>query len=467
MTLTIHTEENDQRQMAVTVEVAEDRVQKAMRAAARKMAKDAYIPGFRKGKAPYQVILRRVGEEALRAEAIEDMVQTVFEEALQQAELEVYGQPSLDDVEQNPLVYKFTVPLTPTVTLGNYRELRREVVEPEITEEAVAAALHAIQERHQTVEPVERPATLGDLVTLSGVGKLLAVAAEEETVEGETAVSLPEETLFDEEQTELMLDANVLFPATPFVEKIVGMSAGDEKSFRFTFSAEYEDAHLAGREVAFDISLLDVKSRTLPELDDELAKLEGSYETLEELRDSVRETLLKQAQTTAKNDLVEIVISDLMEDATIVYPPTAVELEIDTMVDSLKSQITRSGWEWADYLRLQGMDETTIRDQFQEPAVTRLERQLVLRQFIFDEKLTINAEDIDAQIDERLQSFGDNPELLQSMRDYFYSGYAFEMISSEILMNKAHERMKAVLRGEAPDLDSLEIGDAAAADEEE
>jgi len=477
VTLTIHTEEDDQRQMTVTVEVAEERVQKAMRNAARKLARDAYIPGFRKGKAPYQVILRRVGEETLRAEAIEDMVQPVFEEALEQSDIELYAQPSLDKVEQDPLVYQFTVPLAPTVTLGAYRELRREVTEPEVTDEAVAEALKKVQERHQIVEPVERPVELGDLVSLSGKGVLLPkVAEEEEKEEGdeaaeETAVAETaapeEEILFDEEQTELLMDADVLFPGTPFVEEMVGLSAGDQKTFTFTFPADFDDEELAGREASFDVTILDVKSRTLPELDDDLAKQEGSYETVDELRTSVRENLQKQAESEAKNELIEGVVDDLVADAEIVYPPAAVQLEIDTMVDSLKSQITRSGWEWEDYLRLQGMDEHAMRHEFEDTAVERLQRQLVLRQFIFDEKLTVKAEDIDERVEERLEDFGDNDELRDSMRQYFQSGYAFEMISSEVLMDKAYERMKAILTGNAPDLASLEVDDVAATDEEE
>jgi len=469
VTLTIHTEEDDQRQMAVTVEVAEERVQKAMRNTARKLAKDAYIPGFRKGKAPYQVILRRVGEETLRAETIEDMVQGIFEEALEQSAIEMYAQPSLDAVEQDPLVFKFTVPLAPVVTLGDYRELRREVAEPEVTDEAVAQALKKIQERHQIVEPVERPVEQGDLVSLSGKGVLLPVVKEEEGEETETTEteSPEEEILFDEEQTELLMDSDVIFPGTPFVENLVGMSAGDQKSFNFTFPEDFDDESLAGREAAFDVTVLDVKSRTLPELDDDLAKQEGSYETADELRASLREDLQKQAESEAKNQLIESMIDDLLGDAEVLYPPAAVELEIDTMVDSLKGQITRSGWEWADYLRMQGLDEHSIRHEFEDTAVERMQRQLVLRQFIMDEKLTVSAEDLDERIEARLEDFGDNPELRDSMRQYFQSGYAFDMISSEVLMDKAYERMKAVLSGDAPDLASLEVDNATAGDEEE
>ncbi|MBP6473422.1 MAG: hypothetical protein KA773_23475, partial [Chloroflexi bacterium] len=214
-------------------------------------------------------------------------------------------------------------------------------------------------------------------------------------------------------------------------------------------------------------SVLDVKKRTLPELDDELAKLEGSYESIDELKTAVSENLQKQAENTAKNELIESMIDDLLQDAHIVFPPVAVEMELDSMVESLKSQIVRSGWEWNDYLQIQGQNEESMRSDFRGTAVERLQRQLVLRQFIFDEKLRVTAEDIDARVDERLEGFGDNDELRNSMREYYQQGYAFEMISSEVLMDKAYDRIKAVLAGEAPDLASLEIDDAAADDEEE
>ncbi|MBK6325413.1 MAG: hypothetical protein IPF56_05635 [Chloroflexi bacterium] len=210
-----------------------------------------------------------------------------------------------------------------------------------------------------------------------------------------------------------------------------------------------------------------MKKRTLPELDDELAKLEGSYESIDELKATVSENLQKQAENTAKNELIESMIDDLLQDAHIVFPPVAVEMELDSMVESLKSQIVRSGWEWNDYLQIQGQNEESMRSEFRETAVERLQRQLVLRQFIFDEKLRVTAEDIDARVEERLEGFGDNDELRNSMREYYQQGYAFEMISSEVLIDKAYDRIKAILAGEAPDLASLEIDDAAADDEEE
>jgi trigger factor len=441
-------------------------VKKAMRQVARKIAGEVRVPGFRKGKAPYHVIVARVGEDYLRTEAIETLVQPSFEEALAEIDVMPYAQPSLDKVEQEPLVLKFTVPLEPAVTLdAAYRELRKEIEVVEITEVAIDEALKQVQTRHQAVEPVERAVEPGDVVSVSGKGVLVPLAVEE--VEGaETAVIEPEEEiLFNEEQIELLMDAEVLFAGTPFVENIIGLSAGDEKSFTFSFPEDFEESELAGRAASFEITVLDVKNRTLPELDDALAQLEGDYETLAELREALETNLRTQAESTAKNELIEGVIDDLVENVTIVYPPSALDLEIDDMVDSMKTQMERSGWLWADYLKMQGLTDETIRDNFSENAEERLIRRLTMRQFIVDEKLTVQAEDIDAKIDERLANFGDNEDLITSMRQYFSSGYGFDMLSSEILMDKVSERAQAIYAGEAPDLAELEAA-LEAADEE-
>lgn len=487
MTLTIHKQEDDQKQLQLTVEVSEARVEQAMREKARELARQVRVPGFRQGKAPYGVVLRRFGKETVRAEAIEDLVQPVFEEALLEADVESYGRPSLEDMEMDPLVLKFTVPLPPEVTLGNYRSIRKEIEPVEVTDEAVEEALEQVQIRHQNVEPVERAAEAGDIVTISGTGKFTSPARSsseevaEEAQESEqseqsdevdaeaadkTETSDADDVIFDEESIDLLLEKEKLFAGTPFVDNLIGLSVGDSTSFSLTFPEEFEQEEFAGRDAEFEITVLNVQQRDLPPLDDELAKLEGTAETLEELRSNIRENLERQAEDQAKEDLIDGMVHDMMEDAAIVYPPAAVEMEIDEMVESFKNQIMRSGWRIEDYLQIQGTTEEGLREDFRENAEHRLGHRLVLRQFILEEKLTVKPEDVDGLIEERVARF-DNEELRQGMRDFYRSGAGFDNISSEVLSEKVYERIKAILSGEAPDLDALEEAEESATDEEE
>jgi trigger factor len=472
VTLTIHKEENEQRELKLTVEVSEDRVEKAMRGKARELGRDMRFPGFRKGKVPYRVVVQRVGRETLRAEAIDDIVQTVFVEALEEAKVEAYGQPILDDLKPEPLVLEFTVPLPPTVTLGEYRELRREIDAVIITDEALEEALEQVQTTHQTLEAVERPIEAGDMVTVSGKGEVMAVLVDEdeETADEETDLEQTaepgNEVLFDQENLELLMDSEKFLPGTPFVDNLVGHSAGDELSFGFTFPEDFDQEDLANREASFDLMIVDVKSRDLPPLDDELAKLEGSYETLEELRDSLRENLQKQAENQAKEALIESTTDALLADAVVQYPPAAMELELDEMVESFKNQIKNSGWEFEDYLKIQGSTEQSIREDFSESAEERLARRIVLRQFMLDEKLRVEAADVEKLVDERVGHY-ENEELRQQMHDFYLTGTGFDMISSEVLSNMVYERIVAILSGSAPDLDALEEEEVSASLEEE
>ncbi len=481
MTLTIQTTEDDQRQLTVTIEVDESRVQKAMQAKARELSREIQLPGFRPGKAPYDVVVRRIGEDTLRGETIEDLVQPVFEEALNQAEIDPYARPSLDDIQPKPLLLTFTVPLSPAVTLGAYRDFRQEVEAVNVTDEALQEALEHVQAHHQVIEAVDRPAAEGDVVTLSGRGWLAgqkpaaeaepaaeseAVAPEGEVAEGEEAAEPAEEVLFDEERLDILLDPKTLFVDTPFVANLVGLSVGDQKQFSITFSDPYElEPEYAGREATFDLTILEVKKRELPPLDDELAKLDGRHETLDELREALRADLATEAENAQKETIIEGMIDRLLEDAQLVYPPAAVDLHLDDMVEDFKSRLTRSGWEFQDYLNLQGMTEDSLRDDFRENAERQLRRQLALRQFVLDERLRVVAADLDAIIDKRLARF-DNEALRDSLRTYYRSGQGFEAISGEVLSNKVYDRVRAILSGEAPDLAEL-AALAEATDEEE
>lgn len=481
MTLKIQTEQDDQRQLLMTIEVPEDRVEKQMRVTARKLAKEVSIPGFRRGKVPYQVLVKRLGHDALRTEAVEDLLQDVFTEALDEVNPDIYAPANFDDMQMEPLVLKFTIPLTPEVTLGNYRELRKEINPVEITEEAIAEALERIQARHQQLEDADRPVEKGDMVTLGGKGELLPEevadepeAAEETAEDAETAEhdhdhdhDHPEDNvIFNTENVDFVMDAKQIFWGQDFVDNIIGLSAGEEKTFTIAFPEAFEEEDLAGRQATFTVNVLNVRSRNLPPLDDELAKLEGTFETLEELRESIREELKNNAEGEAKNQLIEDMIDDLLAEATLVYPPAAVEVEIDGMMDNFKNQVTRAGWNWEDFLQLQNVAEEKLRENFREGAEEQLKRQLTLRQFIFDEKLRVSEDAINAAIDERVSQFSDNEALLQGMRDYYKSGPGFDMLSSEVLMEKTYERIEAVLTGNAPDLTEVEAdSEAEAADD--
>lgn len=454
MTLTIHTEEDEQRQLKVTVNVPEERVQSQMRETARALAREVRIPGFRKGKVPYNILVRRVGEKALRADAIEEMLESVLAEALDQVDVVAYRQPSLDDMEMEPLTIKLTIPLEPKIELGDYRAIRKEVKPVEVADEALDDALEHIRSHYQELEEVDRPAAIGDMLTVSGEGKIEG----EEDQEGEV--------IWHEHDTDLVLDPERTFPGLPFVDNLVGLSAGDEKHFEVVFPEDYEEEELAGKKATFEVTVGKVQRRELPELDDELAQKEGDYETVEELRQGLQEQLYEQARREARSDLLEEFVEEILESAELVYPPAAIETELDSMVENLRDQVTRSGWKWEDYLTLQGQTEESLREEWREQATTRVRRGLVLAEFITQEKLRVRSADVDEAVEERVSPYSENEELQNQLRSLFSQGAGLQAVSNEILMEKAYDRVEAIVTGNAPDLDELEIEEASSEEEE-
>jgi trigger factor len=450
VTLTIHTEEDSQRQVLLTIEVAEERVQKALQQKVRTLSREVHIPGFRKGKVPPQVLIRRIGGEALRAEVVEELLPKVLEEALTQANLEPYAMPKVEDLELEPLVLKLTVPLRPEVMLGDYRSLRKEIPPVEVTDEAVDEVLEQIRQRHTLTEVVDRPVAVGDLVRL--------------TINGRTVTADGKEEPFVEDQTaNVIIDPEKLMPGTPFAENIVGMSDGEAKEFRFTFPEDYEDEDVAGREAIFDVKVIEVNSREVPEIDDELAKIDGGHETLVELRQWVSDRLQKEAEARAESDLVEAMIDDLVADAQILYPPAAVDRELDGRIDKLKRRVTDGGWSWEQYLESRAQSEEEMREQSRVESEEQVRRALVFAEFVRQEKLAISPEDVEEALSLRLAEF-EEENLRNHLRELYTSDEGMQALSGDIIMSKVKDRVQAILGGRAPDLDALE---SAASDEEE
>lgn len=450
MTLEIKTEEDEKRQLKVTVEVPEDRVQSQMRRVARSLGNQVNIPGFRKGKVPYNVLVRRVGEEALRADAIEDMLESIVVETLEKIDVAPFRPPNLDDMEVNPFIVKLTVPLEPVVVLGDYRSIRKEVDSVEVTDEALEEALEHVRSHHQVLEQVDRPAELGDLVTVGGTGTL-----DEE--EGET--------IWQEDSRDMVLDPERVFPGTPFVDNLVGCSAGEDKEFQFIFPEDFVEEDLAGKNAKFEVTVLNVQDRELPELDDELAQAEGDYETLDELIEELREELLKQAQQQAKADLMDEFIDEVEKAAEVVFPPAVVESELENRLEQFKAQLKQSGWQWKDWLTLEGKTEESLKESWHDDAVNGVTRGLILGKFIEIEKIDVGADDVDARLDKMLESVSENQELRDQLRSVYTQGQGLQTISNDILMEKAQERIQAIVTGNAPDLEELEQEESA--DEEE
>ncbi|MCB0045247.1 MAG: trigger factor [Caldilineaceae bacterium] len=391
MTLTVTTEPLENRQMALNVAVDDARVEKHLRRAARKLARDYRIPGFRKGKAPYQIVVQYFGEQALYNEILDDLGQEIYREALEQAEVEPYGQASLADVDFNPLTYRLIVPLEPTVDLGDYRNVRVAEEETAINEDLVDQELEKYREEYAGWQEVGRPVQYEDAVNIDVKSVIAATDDADEIV------------VLDEEDWDITPSEEAPMEPAGFDEQLVGMEAGDEKEFDLSWAEDSRSIY-AGKTAHYTVKVNRVEAYEKPELDDDFAQLVGpDYATLDDLREDIRSSLREQAEGNARDAYVGRALDAILEQATLEYPPTVVEDQIDAMVREYGSQLRQYGIEdLENFFEQTGQDMDEYREGLREQAEIAARRNLILSELLAKEYIRVDDEDLDARVAEIL-----------------------------------------------------------------
>ncbi len=436
-------------EVRLTIEVDQERVEKALRRVARRISRQVSIPGFRRGRAPYRVVLQRFGRETLLSEVAEDLAEEVIEEALDSHEIKPFRPVKLEDLQLDPLVYKVRVPLPPTVDLGDYRSLRLPYEEVTVDEAEIEAELEALRQDYAILSPAgDRPAALGDQASLEIEAHL----------EGE------EEEPFLDEEFSLVLEADATFPAPGFAEQIVGMKVGDEKRFTLTYPDPFEpNPELAGRTATFTVRLTDLQNRELPDLDDDLARTVGDYDSLEELRAAIRERIREEAQQEVDERYLDQAIETLLDHARVSYPPVLVEEEIDALVEELEERLKEHHLSFQDWLRLQGKTEEALREEFRPRAERQIRLALVLSTLAQAEQLAVTEEEIEDAI---IATSARYPGIESEVRRHLSSEEGISALTIRLMTNKTLQRLVEIVKGEAPPLPGEEEGEGEEAGEE-
>ncbi|MHB1295137.1 MAG: trigger factor [Anaerolineae bacterium] len=422
----VSTAEIATREVELTIEPDPQAVQDAMRKAARQISRYRPVPGFRPGKAPYAMVERVFGRELILNQAVNEVGPNLYRDALKSAELEPYQQGQLDVESEDPLVLKARVALMPVVTLADYSELKIEA-EPEVsvTDEQIDEAIERLRRRNAQFEPVERPLQIGDQ---------LAGAVHGTDGEGKQVVSQENATFIVDDK---------LQPAG-MAEALVGISAGEEREFSLTYPEDYEEEDLAGKHVTFQVSAKTVRETKLPDVDDDLAKTAGDYETVDDMRAGIAASLKQNLEREARNREADRAIEALLALATIEYPNAAIEDEIHAALDGQRARIQQIGFQWENYLTMIGKTESELHDQVRPEAERRLVRRLVLTEYARAEKLTVSQNELASGLASIAAAYGDRaPEMMNRLRE---SGAMFS-VYADMLTQKAVERLTARLTG--------------------
>ena len=479
--MNIQTEHLEDHTARFTVEVGSDRLEKAKRNVARKLAKRYNIPGFRKGKAPYSVLVNYLGEGAILEDAVEELGNEVYRDALTQAEIMPYGPGELEDfsLDPNP-TFKFIVPLQPEVDLGDYRDIRVPYEEPVIEDEAVEAQLEQIQEGRALIEDSEKPVREGNRITVDIKAVIVSEFDEEdedeadETDEAEDDAEIvdSEETDADDEdqddETEaededadehpIFLDREDMVlllteerePAPGFTEAMLGATVGENRVFTLTYPDDAEEyLELAGQEVEFDVTVKRVQTVTLPELNDDFAarvtESEDEPLTLLQLRMRIRDNLKHQAEDEVESEYADEVLDKIIDGARVAYPEALITDQLEHMLEHLDRDLHQRGLTLKDYMRVTGKTREDLHVDYREDAIKTIQRTLVTQQLMVDEQLQVTEEQIDAEIDAAMAQFGDQAAAFRSVYD---RPEMRENIARQLLNRAVYDRIIAIARGE-------------------
>lgn len=368
---------------------------------AYKDSKDKFnIDGFRKGKAPRSIIEKHFGEGVFFEDAINNLFQTAYPEALNELELEVIDSPQADFSEigkGKPLTITIDVDVYPVVEVKDYKGIEVEQVDPEVTDEDVDRDIEAMRKRNSRMVVADRPVENGDTVILDYAGFV-----GDEQFKGGTA-----------ENQELKIGSGMFIPG--FEEQLIGVKAGESKDVVVTFPEDYQTKELAGKEATFKCTVHEVKFEELPELDDEFAKDVSEFDTLAELRDDARVRILESAKLQCENEAKDKVIAQVYENNKVEAPATMVADEMDRMIQELEQQMRYQGLNIQQYLQFTGSTLDDFRKEIKPEAEKRVATRIVLRSIGDVEKVEVTDEDMDKELQRMSEAYNTDSENIKKM----------------------------------------------------
>ena len=435
-TLTTTVTELPESRVRVEAEVAPAEVERRMQQAARKLGNQLKIPGFRKGKVPPPVVIRRLGREYVLDEALRESLGAWYVDAIDASGIAPVGEPDINvgDLPDAgaPLAFSIEIGVRPVAKLGTYKGVEVERREPTADDEKIDAEIESLRERLATLETVERPAETGDHVVMDYLGKLDG----EPFPGGEGRDQL------------LELGSGRLIPG--FEEQLVGAKAGDERLVEVSFPDDYGSEELAGKPATFDVTVSEVKTKRLPELDDDFASDAAGFDTLVELREDIATRLKESEQHTIEHEFERDVLDAIAAGSKIEVPHQLVHARAHEMVEETISSLARQGISKELYLQISGQSEEEMAHSAEEEAEKTLRREAVIAAVVEAEKIEPGEEDVLEALQPTAEREKTTPEkLLKRLEENGRLGRLRAELANRKAVEWLVEHAKAVAPGKA------------------
>jgi len=415
-------------QAFLTVEMEPPEVEASLEAAYQRLVKKTNVPGFRKGKAPRAMLERYLGKESLLEDALNNLIPRACEDALKEQEIEAFARPAVEITQTEPLIFKATVPLPPTVKLGDYHSVRLKPEPVASTKKEVASVIERLRHQQATWEPVEREIGFNDLVVFDI----------ESTASGKPFIN--------QKGAQYQVIENYPAPLPGFAEQLVGIKRDEEKEFKLQTPKDYPDKELADKEASFNIRVSEVKQERLPELTDEFAKgIDPKFKTLGSLRKQVADNLKIRAEEKAKRDFEEKVIDTVVNLSEVEFPPVLVEMEVSHLLDQQLRHWQESSRGLEDYLASINKTEEELREELRPPATKRVTRSLVLDKISEEEKFEISDSEIDGEIEDMTKGAAEGKG--GELKKLLNTPQSRESIKQFLVRRKTIQRLVDIARG--------------------
>ena len=423
MSVKVENTEN-KNEVKLTFNIEAEKFEEAMKKVYAKTAKYFNIPGFRKGKAPMQLVERQYGSAIFYEDAFNELVPDIYDEAIKENKIEAVSRPNIDIVQMEKgkeLIFTATVETKPEVELGKYKGIEIKKIEYNTTDKDIEHELGHMAERNSRLVSIEdRPVEKGDITTIDFVGSIDGVE-----FEGGKA-----------ENHELEIGSNTFIPG--FEDQIIGMKIDEEKDIKVKFPEDYFSKDLAGKDAIFKVTLHEIKKKELPKIDDEFAKDVSEFDTLDELKNSIKEKLDTENTEKAKYETEEEAIKVVCDNTKLDIPNGMIELEIDNMVKDMENRLSYQGLNLNQYLQIMGKTETEIRDSFKDQAEKNIKSRLVLEAIVKAEKIEVTPEEVSDKIKEMAKQYGrKEDELLanEQLKEYIEGNLKTEKAIDFIVKN--------------------------------
>ena len=375
-------DKTEKRQTYLTIEMEQAEVDAGLKDAYSRLVKKYSIPGFRKGKTPRPIFEQYLGKESFLEDAVEHMAPEAFKQACKEKDIHAFAQPDVKLEKMDPVIYKMTVPLEPIVKLGDYKSVRMAMVHIEVKEEDIEKTIEQIRRQHSVFETVDRQVNSHDMLLL------------------DIDSHIGEQQYINQKDAEYEVEKDSEFPMIGFSEALIGSKTGETSEFNLSFAADYGRVELAGKEVAFKVTIKEIKQQSLPELTDELAaKVNPEFKTVAEMRTRIIESLKKNADEISKKNYQQQVIDEAVRISEVEYPVIMEEEEIDSLVrqQMQRWQLDEKGLD--EYLSSIKKSAAELREELRPVALQAIKQSLVITEIARSEDIKIEDADLDTEIE--------------------------------------------------------------------